>query len=736
MEISLNMLIEWKNLFNEIIEDSSKEISLVERVLYTDKLSDEIVLIDIYHPKALPLLRRYSEVKDALSTGNAKILKKDPYDFVLRSDDKISKAAKKCRDEAWQFFEPLIANEDIEFMLKKDVRGEKISTVSKELGQREATYWVWLRKWWQRGRCKNTLLPDFQKCGGKGESRTTDNQNEKKLGRHPRNQEFGENPGIRITPEIEKKFEKGTKKFRDEQKHSLRDTFELIKLNYFKIDTEEINGINVPILPADEQLPTFEQYRYWYEKTHHNKKHIITDIYSERDYLNNKRPILGDATQMAFGPGSICQFDSTISNTYLTSMLNPIRIVGRPVTYLGGDTFSHVIMGFSSTFEGPSWKGAMLALDNIAMNKVEFCAKYGIPIDEEDWPCQLFIEGILIDRGEMRAYKAEPFIALGCRIYTTSPWRGDLKPIVERHHGRAEEKHIKFVPGYVPHQKQRGDPDYMLKAAVNIYRFRQLLILYIIEYNNFAYLKDYKKDVFMIAAQVKRYPLDIWNWGIKYRSGHLRVVSQDMIRLNLLPRKTVPVTPRGIHFEKELYYTCDLAIKEGWFERCKGKSMRVEVAFHPDSTDMIYLPLEAGTRLEPCFLTQASQHLKGQNWYDARDYFALEADAEKYDTTKRKRKKASLHAQKEAILEEGLEQHKEALIKAGKMSKKSRKEDIRLNRQIEKLIDNPLMNWLPNQQDTPSNNQEVNESEQLNQDDEYISRPSRIDALRRLQEEN
>lgn len=403
----------------------------------------------------------------------------------------------------------------------------------------------------------------------------------------------------------------------------------------------------------------------------------------------------------------------------------------------GGDTFSHTIMGFSSIFEGPSWKGAMLALDNIAMNKVEFCAKYGISIEEEDWNCQLFPEGILADRGELRAYKAEPFIALGCRVYTTAPYRGDLKGIIERHHGRAEEKYIKFIPGYVPHQKQRGDPDYMLKASLNIYKFRQLLIIYIIKYNNFAYLKDYKKDVFMIAAQVKRHPLDIWNWGIKYRSGHLRVVSQDMLRLNLLPRKTVSVTPRGIHFEKELYYTCDLAIQEGWFERVKKKSMRVEIAFHPDSTDMIYLPLDGGTRLEPCFLTQASQHLRGQNWYDATDYFAIEADAGKFDTTKRKKKKASLHAQKEAILEEGLEQHKEALIKAGKMSKKSRKENIRLNRQVEKLIDNPLMDWLPNQQNIHSDNQEINELKSLEQkDEEYTSRPSRIDDLRRLQEEN
>lgn len=734
MNIYLNMLIEWEEGFSK--ESSSNKESFIERVLYLNELSNEAIVIDIYHPKALPVFRRCTELKEAIVTGNARVLTKDPYDYLLRPEDSISESSKKLRDEAWTFFEPLIVNENIDFLINKNIRGKKISSISKKLGKREATYWTWLRKWWQRGRIKNALLPDFQKCGGKGKSRITENQTGVKLGRHKRDQKYGENKGIRITPEIEKKFERGTKKFHDEQKHSLLDTYELIKLNYFVIDTEEVNGKYIPVTPLDEELPTFGQYRYWYEKNYHNKKQIITDIYSERDYLNNKRPILGDSTQLAFGPGSICQFDSTISNIYLNSMLNPIRLVGRPVTYLGGDTFSHVIMGFSSTFEGPSWKGAMLALDNIAMNKVDFCTKYGISIDEEDWPVQVFPEGILADRGEMRAYKAEPFIALGCRVYTTAPYRGDLKGIIERHHGRAEEKYIKFIPGYVPHQKQRGDPDHMLKAPLNIYRFRQLLIIYIIEYNNFAYLKDYKKDVFMIAAQVKRHPLDIWNWGIKYRSGHLRMVSQDMLRLNLLPRKTVSVTPRGIHFEKELYYTCDLAIQEGWFERVKRKKMRVEVAFHPDSTDMIYLPLEGGTRLEPCFLTQASQHLKGQNWYDARDYFALEVDAGKSDTVKRKKKRALLHVQKEAILEESLQQHREALLKAGKLSKKSRKEDIRLNRQMEKLIDNPLMDWHSSQQNTDLNNQEISGQEPTEQDEEYISRPSRIEALRRLQEEN
>jgi putative transposase len=739
MELYLNMLIEWQNLLSEN-SDLSKDDLLTERIIFIDESSNELVVIDIFDPKAFPFLRRCNEIKEAILSKNAKILEKDPFDYILRPEGSFSESSKKTRDEAWEFFEPLIINADIDLMLNKKVRADKIRKLSTDFNKRASSYWSWLRKWWQGGQVKNTLLPNFQKCGGKGNRRITENQNDSKLGRHSRNQEKGKNSGIRITPEIEKKFEKGTKKFKVNEGRSLIDTFELIKTSYFISGTEIINGITIPIIPPDEELPSFGQYRYWYETIYQKKKKAFTDIYSERDYLNNKRPILGDSSKLAFGPGSICQFDSTISNVYLKSQLDPLRIVGRPVTYLGADTFSHLIMGFASIFEGPSWKGAMLALDNIAANKVDFCAKYGIPIDEEDWNCQLLPEGILADRGEMRGYKAEPLVALGCRVYTTPSYRADFKGIVERHHGRAEEKFIKFIPGYVPHPKERGDPDYILKSAIPMLTFRRLLILYIVEYNNFAYLKDYKKDTFMIADQVKRYPIDIWNWGIQHRSGHLRVISRDMLRLNLLPRKTVSVTPRGIHFEKELYYTCDLAIKENWFERTKNKKMRIEIAYNPDSTDMIYLPLNGGILIEYCYLTEASKHLKGQNWYDAVDYFALESDAKDADTEKRKKKKLMLKVQKEAILSDALKLKQESLVAENLMSKTSRKANIKLNRQIEKLVENPLMDWLSDNDENadielaPGFNNSNNLTSE-DEDNEYVPRPSKIGELRKLQED-
>jgi putative transposase len=79
-------------------------------------------------------------------------------------------------------------------------------------------------------------------------------------------------------------------------------------------------------------------------------------------------------------------------------------------------------------------------------------------------------------------------------------------------------------------------------------------------------------DEFMIADHVERHPVDLWEWGILNRSGNLQERPRQVVRLNLLPRKTVSITPNGIHFEGSLFYTCDLAMQEGWFAKARIRS--------------------------------------------------------------------------------------------------------------------------------------------------------------------
>lgn len=119
--------------------------------------------------------------------------------------------------------------------------------------------------------------------------------------------------------------------------------------------------------------------------------------------------------------------------------------------------------------------------------------------------------------------------------------------------------------------------------------FRALLITYVLNYNANQHLSHYRKDEFQIKDAVDLYPQDLWNWGIKNRSGYLRTIPREIVRLNLLPRKMVSVTTQGIHFEKEIYYTCDIARQEGWFERARNRgSWKIEVAYDPRNLDNIY----------------------------------------------------------------------------------------------------------------------------------------------------
>ncbi|MCI0363698.1 MAG: Mu transposase C-terminal domain-containing protein, partial [Phycisphaerales bacterium] len=193
----------------------------------------------------------------------------------------------------------------------------------------------------------------------------------------------------------------------------------------------------------------------------------------------------------------------------------------------------------------------------------------------------------------------------------------------------ANDKFIHFMPGAVIRQRDRGEADHRLDAVLTLDEFRKLFICHVLNHNASHYLSDYQKDSFMIADAVERYPLDLWNWGIRNCSGHLRTLPREIVRLNLLPRKQAAITPQGIRFEPELYYTCELALREGWFARTgrRGAS-KIEVAYDPRSVDLIYLCLEGGRRLEVCHLTAASaKAFCGRDWHEVIDYSALEAQA-------------------------------------------------------------------------------------------------------------
>ncbi len=536
----VNDLIEW-------VQESGN--SFIERILWIDESYVIAFMIDINIKTGFPVPKRVSDIEEAINEGRALKLKTDPWARIVRDED-LSYKEKEIRDKYWDIVSSIVIQEPS--IYHRDKRGtlikqviEKYNTGRSEGKLVERTVYTLIRKYWQRGKDKNSLLPDYANSGGKGKSRAS---GEKKRGR-PR--KYSHDPeigtGVNITEEDKKIFRLAITKFYHNSKENFLTTaFELMIKSYY---SEEIiyneNGVKKHILIPPEKRPTFTQFKYWYEVEQKDIRKKIISRRGAKKYALEHRAITGNSTMETIGPGSRYQIDATIGDVYLVSAYNRNWIVGRPVIYVVIDVFSRMITGVYVGLEGPSWIGAMMALANAASDKVAFCKEYGIEIAEDEWFCHHVPDAILGDRGELAGMKVETLIPnLGIRIENAAPYRADWKGLVERHFGLIMHGHIKpFVPGYIDTDfRERGARDYRLDSKLDIEQFTEIIIKIILYHNNEHYLEQYERSEAMITDNVSPIPRDLWKWGIVNRSGRLRTIPEDIMKLNLMPTGNATIT--------------------------------------------------------------------------------------------------------------------------------------------------------------------------------------------------
>lgn len=692
LNLNINSVIEWLNSENNSGNST-------ERILYTDLDNDLIVTIDIFSGEVLPVIRKYSYLAGAFNNQMLRILEKDPFQMAILREEDINEKHREIRDQSWAYVSEVEALGFDAFDPKK--RGIALTEIVKKHKKTKKDVYKKLRRFWQRGQTKNALLPDYKNCGSPGKRKLGKSHNETKLGRKTTTEiTTDEKRGIRITAEDEIKFERGYKRyFEKEGGKTLTQTHQKILEDFYHIGYEitRLNGtaINVPVLPDVKYLPTFEQFRYWYEQIYRDPVRQAKKRLGETAYNLRHREIIGNSTDMAFGPGSAYQIDATVADLYLVSSFNRSLIIGRPVVYFVIDVFSRMIVGFAVTLEGPSWLGAMLALDNAMSDKVSFCAEYGIEIEPWEWDCGYVPKAIVADRGEMISFNSSNLVnGLNIMIINLPPYRPDLKAIVERQFRFLNDETVEFIPGKVIKNPERGGKDYRLDAKLTLHDFRVIMIAHILNYNHNHYLSKYKKDEFQIADNVEKFPIDLWNWGIQHRSGHLRSFPRDFIRLNLLPKKEVSITPDGIHLEGDLFYICAPLIKDGLLMRKKGrKSPKVTVAYDPRFMDCVYLPFNGGKEVISCPLTPAAKTFHGRDYDETQDYFARQTVDADFSRNRQINGKAKTHAIQNHVIKEAANKTNQAQRLAGQTSKAKQTSNIRTNRNEEKLLERQSNYW-------------------------------------------
>ncbi len=578
------------------------EVICVEGISYrilAEQL-DEIIWISLDDESAFPSVISRQVLLDAIDNDVLQRIE-DPYAKLYYAHPDEGGKARELRDKNYQLILPLITNPECLF---SRARTRGVNEIISTRGSTKQTLYRLIRRYWQRGQMPNALLPDFENSGGRGKKRIV---KDSKLGRPRLN---GPGIGIVIDEQIERLFRTAIEKYYlVNNGKSFSETH-----NKFKGMYENYNP-NVP----ESEFPTIWQMKHFFKREYSQVEKLKKTI-SKIDYNKDIRPLLATANTQVLGPGTRYEIDATIADIYLVSDSDRQNIVGRPIVYMVIDVFSRMVAGFYIGFENPSYVAAMQTLSMAMTDKIKLCQQFGIEIDESDWPVTGIPDAILADRGELLGCQIESLEkSFSTRIENTPPFRGDCKGIVERFFRTIQAVFKPFAPGVVfgTTIKKRGGKDYRLDAMLNIHEFTSIILSAILFHNRYHVLETYDRDIDM-PSDLPMTPLSLWNWGLQHRSGRLRMVPEDALRVSLLPRTRATISPLGLRVFG-VNYTCQEILKMGWLHRGKDVSRpeSVEVAYDPAVADVVYLlPRKNSAEYWVCGLTERSREFRGCSFWD------------------------------------------------------------------------------------------------------------------------
>lgn len=605
-EVNINKVFKRTSFENEGAEE-------LIRIVWIDKQNLIAQYVSLSIKVAMPHPIKVVELCTAIENGFMAEAS-DPFAHVI-AEEQIPHSYKAMRDRKWLVVSYVWAKNTDKVLFKAE-RPKLFDEAAQLFDLHPMEVRRTMSRFWQRGMTPNALLPDFDKRGMKGMPKA-DTGN--KRGR-PR-EYFGaeeEMPGINVTDDVKKKIREAIDLFYlSKNKATIKDTYNQMLARDFS-DVIYQGGQKRYNVWTPDRIPTYQQFYYWFKQFTDKKTNVICRD-GDREFALKYRELLGDTSAEAFGPGFKYQVDATIADVYLVSMVNSEYIIGRPVVYVIMDVFSRLIVGIYVGIEGPSWLGAMMAFDNVVADKVEFCRQYGIDITVDKWPSSLLPERLLADRGEFEGKCPQAMISnLGISIENTAPYRGDLKGIVERHFRTTNERIKTRLPGAVRKAvKTRGETDYRLDARLNLEEFTKIMIFEVINHNN-SVMEQYSKSEFEISDSVKPVPVEIWRWGAINRRCGFIARDREFVRLCLMPRATATITREGIRFHS-VYYSCDTAIREGWF--IKPQRASIQIAYDPRTLANIYIPDSTGKIFIKCLPVANSKQFSSLS-YD--DYLMLQ----------------------------------------------------------------------------------------------------------------
>jgi hypothetical protein len=599
---------------NDVIAFGTADKPDHHRIVYIDTHNDAVFTIEIYGRRSKPIERKRGELLKLIEDKEATILPYEPYAGLHVPDNEIPEAERQYRDERRRKLDPILRPENLYALLFARSRGQLIRQLEQEVENNRKGIERDIRKWLQRGMAPNALRPDYKNCGAPGKTRVTQDSEArftKKLGRPSRIAQYtGVDTGVNAGPKDQQIIATAYRRFVYKRGMTLAAAYLMMLLVfYFRRPNPSDEKTEICMVATlnpefqdwvlEKRRPSRDQFYYWARKE--RKRFRGGSAKSERQV----RHLMGRSFDTADYPTSRYQIDAWLADVFVVDPLDRSRILSRPVVYIVVDVYSHMIVGLFVTLLPPSWECAKIALCNAFTSKVEFCARYGITIDVEDWPAEHICVEVYADRGETDTKQAERMIeALDVHFINGPAYQPQFRGLVEGLFSLIRLKVIGPLPASIQMDEKpvpRRGKDYRLDACLTIYEITQILILFCIRYNHFHVVAHgNERELAMVVDGIDATPIDLWEWGRENKAGGLRSYRAEVIRRNLLPNAILSVTDKGLILKGDgagLQYTCEREIEL----RREYKGAQLCVNYNPESVNQVFLQLDREN--EPLLLT-------------------------------------------------------------------------------------------------------------------------------------
>ena len=393
---------------------------------------------------------------------------------------------------------------------------------------------------------------------------------------------------------------------------SIAQTYKNYLREYFPNQIKGIQNSEVSSL-----MPSERQFRSWVKKLIEQHE-LIRNTKHENDYDKNFRANETSVLEYGKVPGACYEIDATVIDVHLVAKWNRNYVIGRPTLYFIVDRASGLTVGLSVSLFHASWEAAQLALHNAFTSKVEYCARYGIEIQEKDWPCAHIPNRLVADNAEMLGLEAEAKVIPMVPLEWAPISRPDFKPYVEGRFTSLNKDALHRLKGATKNNGKiiKGAPDPRSRAIYTIEELTKIIILDVLDKNNEKQKSLAIQNKLLVEENLVPTPLNYWHVCVANYQKTKKKVSAQEVEARLLKPVKLSVTKNGILY-REMYYSHDKVrqLNLSAIARTDGR-IELEGRVNDDILDFVYARLPGETTFTKCQLLKRSQEMSGLSFAD------------------------------------------------------------------------------------------------------------------------